>query len=324
MKKFLSNFIVYVFYLSIVIIGILFFYEKVIIISDDSFIDRKYFNLDEKDEIDLLIMGDSRAERQISPKIIDSILSINSLNLAISSGDIIRIKKFISNNQSYFNQLKKNVDFKILISVSDWQVNDNAQKWGILSHSTISLLSPIERLKYLNKKTDYIKFVVHGYKNFVHQKFRSLGLINLREQFDSNGFLGVEGILTKESVDLMNLDIHPWYIDYKIDGWRFKLYVDVLRFLNDNFNEVILLIPPTSEYWKIKTKNTNVQKVTKTYIDNLTKVILSENLKNIKIWDLYNYPPNEIDNSDFYDFEHLNVRGAKKLSSFISKKLDVN
>ena len=98
-------------YLSIVIIGILFFYEKVIIISDDSFIDRKYFNLVEKDQIDLLIMGDSRAERQISPKIIDSILSINSLNLAISSGDIIRIKKFISNNQSYFNQLKKNVDF---------------------------------------------------------------------------------------------------------------------------------------------------------------------------------------------------------------------
>jgi hypothetical protein len=84
MKKFLSNFIVYIFYLSIVIIGILFFYEKVIIISDDSFIDRKYFNLDEKDEIDLLIMGDSRAERQISPKIIDSILGINSLNLAIS------------------------------------------------------------------------------------------------------------------------------------------------------------------------------------------------------------------------------------------------
>ena len=84
------------------------------------------------------------------------------------------------------------------------------------------------------------------------------------------------------------------------------------------------MIPPTTDYWKLKTKNTDAQKMTLGYIERLKNLVLNENLMNIKIWDLYNFPPENINDSDFYDIEHLNVKGAKKLSLFISKKLHVN
>ena len=321
MKKFLLEGIKSLIYILIILLGVLFFHEKVIINSDDSYIDRKYYNIKKKDTLDLIIMGDSRAERGISPTIIDSILDINSINLAVPAGDINRIEKFFTHNQKILKDLKKNKNLKLIISVSEWQVNDNAQNWGILSHSTFSLLSPLDRLIYLNKKIDFLRFVIRGYENYFHKRLRSMGLINLRDKFDSQGFLGVEGTLTEQSVEKIKTDVHPWYINDKIDGWRFELYVNTLKFLNDNFNEVILLIPPSSDYWKIKTQNTNIHRITKDYIKNLKETIVSENFQNIKIWDLHNSPPNFLNNSDFYDSVHLNINGAKKLTVFISNKL---
>jgi len=322
MKKFLEHIISRVIILVILFFIIHCFYQGYITKIDDSGIDIKFNSLKKKENLDLIIMGDSRAERQISPKIIDSVTDINSINLAISSGDINRIRKFFINNQKFLNEVNKNQS-TLLISASDWQINDNSQSWGYLSLSTFSLLSPLERIKFLNNKSDYFRFIYNGYKTYII-KVLGTSLMNNKKTSDSDGFLGIDREFSFKDSEKIKLENHPYYSKINYNGWRFKLFEDSLRYLNSNFDNVIIMIPPTTDYWKLKTKNTDAQKMTLGYIERLKNLVLNENLMNIKIWDLYNFPPENINDSDFYDIEHLNVKGAKKLSLFISKKLHVN
>ena len=54
----------------------------------------------------IIIAGDSRAERQLIPKVIKSETGINTINIAVSDGDLIStiysIKKFYSNSDIIF------------------------------------------------------------------------------------------------------------------------------------------------------------------------------------------------------------------------------
>lgn len=322
MRKFLEHIISRVIILVTLLFTIHGFYQGYITKIDDSGIDIKFNSLKKKENLDLIIMGDSRAERQISPRIIDSVTDINSINLAISTGDINRIRQFFINNQKFLNDVNKNQS-TLLISASDWQINDNSQTWGYLSLSTFSLLSPLERIKFLNNKNDYFKFVYQGYKLYIKKVLGTI-FMNNNITTDSDGFLGIDREFSLEDAEKIELENHPFYTNIKDNGWRLKLFENSLRYLNSNFDNVIIIIPPTTNYWKLKTKNTDVQKMTLGYIEKIKNLVLNENLTNIKIWDFYNFPPDNINDSDFYDTIHLNVKGAEKFSLFISERLDVN
>lgn len=320
MRKFLEHIILRLIILSIVFIFIIHgFYEGYVVKIDDSGIDIKFNSIKKKENLDLIIMGDSRAHFQVSPKIIDSVIDVNSINLAIPSGDINRIRKFFINNQIFLKELNNNKS-TLLISASDWQINDNAQTWGYFSHSTFSLLSPLERIKILNNKMDYFKFMYQGYKSFIKQ-ILNISLIKSENNSDSDGFLGINREFSIKDSEKITLENHPSYSNISINGWRLNLFEDSLRYLNSNFDSVIIMVPPTTDYWKNKTKNKFVQKMTLEYINKIKKLVQNENLKSIKILDLYNFPPEDLDDSDFYDIEHLNIGGAKKLSLYLSKIL---
>lgn len=317
MKKFLKRFFLFFMFFFIFCGGILSFYEIIIINSDDSYINIKYNKFYNKGPFDLIIMGDSRAERQINPKTIYKNTGNKSINLAISSGDINAIMKFFVANDELLIDLKENSNPVLLVSASDWQINDNAQDWGYLSHSTISLLTPFERLAVLNNKWDYFKFVVQGYKIYIKNIIEPIKRYNLKT--GNNGFLPInEGFKKVEKSYLSN---HPYYSKIKIDGWRWKLFTSSIRFLNSNFSEVILLIPPISPFFREMSKNTKVEKMTLSYIKNLKFLLKDEKLDNITIWDFYNEHPSELSDPDFYDVMHLNSKGAEKFSNIISKKL---
>ena len=266
MKKFLEHIISRVIILVIPFFIIHGFYQGYITKIDDSGIDIKFNSLKKKENLDLIIMGDSRAEGQISPKIIDSVTGINSINLAISSGDINRIRKFFIYNQKFLNEVNKNQS-TLLISASDWQINDNSQSWGYLSLSTFSLLSPLERIKFLNNKGDYLKFMYHGFESYIKKVLGSL--MNNKNTSDSDGFLGINREFSFKDSEKIKLENHPYYSKININGWRVKLFEDSLRYLNSNFDSVIIMIPPTTDYWKLKTKNTDAQKMTLGYIEKI-------------------------------------------------------
>ena len=232
MGLFLRNIIRFLISLLIVFSLIHFIYEVIVIKSDDSYIGRKLHSIKKKEKIDLLIMGDSRAERQLSPKIIDSILVINSINLAISSGDINRIRKFFMNNKKLLDELKKNKNLQLIISASDWQVNDESQTWGYLSHSTFSLMSPMDRLKSLNRKVDYLKFMVLGYKLYAKSQILKLGLLKLPYSSDSKGFVGINEEFIPKNFENISIQDHPHYSNININGWRYSLFEDSIRYLN--------------------------------------------------------------------------------------------
>ena len=67
---------------------------------DTSNIYPKYLKLNRNKKefpLDILIAGDSRAERQIIPEMLKGKNQKNILNLAITSGDVNRLRDFISN-----------------------------------------------------------------------------------------------------------------------------------------------------------------------------------------------------------------------------------
>lgn len=317
MKRFLKRFFYFLCVFFIFYGGILSFYENIIIDSDDSYINIKYNKVYNKGPFDLIIMGDSRAERQLNPKTINRNTGKKSINLAISSGDINRIKKFFIVNDELLIDLKENSNPILLVVASDWQVNDNAQKWGYLSHSTISFLTPFERFAVLNNKGDYFKFVVEGYKIYIKNIIESIKGYNLKT--GNNGFLPINEEF--KGVEKSYPYNHPYYSKIKIDGWRWRLFASSIRFLNSNFRKVILVIPPTSPFLREMSKNTKAEKMTFSYIKNLKSLLKDERLDNITVWDFYNEHPLELSDSDFYDVEHLNSTGAEKFSNIISKKI---
>lgn len=103
----------------------------------------KMLNIDTT-KTNIIIAGDSRAERQLIPKIIKSKTGINTINIAVSGGDLVStiysIKKFFSNSDLIF-----------VISASSWQINDGAIDQGYMSLKCFQKLTLKEKYQVYYK-----------------------------------------------------------------------------------------------------------------------------------------------------------------------------
>ena len=319
---FLKNFIYHTFIVSLpslfLIITFEFQFEKI----DTSEIYPKYLKLLENKKIkplDILIAGDSRAERQIIPQELKKDTLKNILNIGISSGDIVRLRDFIVNRKA--SKLLYNDETILIVSVSPWQINDNYQKWGYLSNSTFKFLSFTEKFKLLKNKNEYFKYVLATHK----KNFKEiLNLLDYKSNIDSLGYLGVEGDITKlnkNDINNMIIKLKNEYLNYENNGFRWREFKKSLDFLSTKFNKVILIINPVTDKWRRSIENTFVEKYNLEFINKLNTYKISKGFNNLIIWNFYNDEKLEIEDNYFYDTHHLNNLGAKKFSSILQNKI---
>jgi hypothetical protein len=323
MKLFIKK----IFILSVVILLLPFFLILSLELQfkniDTSNIYPKYLKLnrDKKEfPLDILIAGDSRAERQIIPEILKGKNQKNILNLAISSGDVNRLRDFIHNRKeakSLFNN--KTI---LLLSTSPWQIDDNQQKWGYLSYSTFKYLSLYEKFDILNNKKDYLKYVLS-----IH-KFNLRNIFNLwsyESEIDTLGYFAVQGDITNipnSKLDNIILNQKQKWNDIKENGYRWEEFKKSIKFFSGEFDKVIIIINPETDVWRKSIENTNIEHFNKNFIIRTEEFIKNKNLSNILIWNFNEKSVLKLNDSDFYDTHHLNDYGAKKFTSILREKLN--
>ncbi|MDA9317158.1 hypothetical protein N9Q58_04505, partial [Polaribacter sp.] len=100
-------------------------------------------------EMNIIIAGDSRAERQLMPGIIQEKTGFNTINIAVSNGELVSLVSAIKNKYSMSN-------FVFVISASSFQINDGAISPGYLSEKCFQKATIFEKMKLFN--TDVVGF----------------------------------------------------------------------------------------------------------------------------------------------------------------------
>lgn len=274
----------------------------------------------------IIIAGDSRAERQLSPYIIKKITGINTINIATSSCDIVTLFAAI---KKYYSSFSKSI---FVISVSSFQINDGSIDKGYLSLKCFENLTltdkislyKINLLEMIRLEIELTKFDIKYlfnwqlYNKIPNSKFCSI--INYE-----SGFFPQEGTLNHKYkyIDLEEFTFtHPWYKNCKTNGARWLVLKKTLSEMGNINLHFILYQPPISPFWRFVTKNTFIDSTEKDYSQKLK--IECNKYKNITFWDFYNNDIKFLNDSMYYDIQHLNKCGAEVFSNIISKKLQFN
>jgi hypothetical protein len=265
----------------------------------------------------IIIAGDSRAERQLIPEIIKNITGINAINIATSSCDLVTLVSAIKKKYQYCSKII------FVISASSWQVNDGAIDPGYLSLQCFHKLNIREKfvmyrnslpeMKLLQARLlyDFIKKVLHiGNKLDYDVKVIS-----------ELGFYGVEGKFKVQTKNILEKTFvsHPWYKNNNNNGVRWTIFLKSLREIGNMNSFFIIYQPPISAYWRINTAKSFIDIAESEYSKKLAIEI--QDSKNIEFYDFYSNEISTLNDSMYYDYQHLNRQGAEVFSVLLSKKI---
>jgi len=268
-----------------------------------------------KDEINIVIAGDSRAERQLIPEIIEKKTGFNTINIAVSNGDLVSTVSEIKKNYSTSN-------FVFVISASSWQINDGAISPGYLSEKCFQKATIFEKVKlYKNDIVGFTKIygrLIGEFANAIlHVNHKHDGAI-----IKNKGFLGIEGVFkkmnTKEEIE-QYIKSHRHYSNFVNNGIRWRIFNESIKELDNIASTSIIIQPPLSPYAKSFTKNTIIERAEKEYSQKLNT--LSFDLKKIIFYDFYSKNEIVMEDSLYYDYYHLNEKGAVLYSQKIGDLL---
>jgi hypothetical protein len=249
------------------------------------------------DSADILIMGDSRADRQLNPKIIHLNTNLNVLNIAESSLDLYSLSLRL-----------KNINVKnklIVISASSWQINDGASKTGYFRLEAFNNLNAEQRLilyrdNLTELKTMLFKCLFSPINISIGNKGRSIN-----SEFNN--------------IDCKNFETdnmihnHPWYRNIRLNGVKTNLLHDALIELNNlNCNGIIIFNAPVYTEFIQQAKNNGAWQMENDYCKSISKFIQKEKLNKITFIDLRNLQG--FSKKDYYDPQHFCEQGASKFT----------
>jgi len=274
------------------------------------------------DSINIIIAGDSRGERQLIPHIFKLNTGYNSINIAVTAGDII----------STIPALQTYSDLNIyVISASSWQINDGAIDPGYLSLKCFRELTLFEKFQiYHENLNELVRIEMRFIKQSILFLFRNYKDDYEKYHYDDTiiknfGFLGIEDTLEIDSIKLNSLlGSHAWYKAINPNGARWRIFTEELNKFNERNSLIVIFQPPVSPIWKGKTENTFIGSFEKNYSKKLDS--LCDQYENIVFYDFYTNDIDSLENNVFYDYQHLNRNGAaifsRSLSSIISKEIE--
>ncbi len=263
-------------------------------------VEKKIYDLIVKDKQDvkIIIGGDSRAERQIIPKIIEQKMNLKSKNIAVSSGD----------TYSLFYYLKKYdvlEDKKIIILSLSFPFGSCQPLYGFKKNYPYR--------DFVKKLGDYNTLGFSILKNF---------LKNTKQSYGDDGFLGVEGNIPFPidiSLDPNNTN-HPFYkkINYACSTWE-----DTKRMIEEMAQSGLKLViyqPPISPSWREYIKNSFIEQAENNYSQMLSQELKKH--KNTHFLDYFSSTTPLLTDDTYYDIQHLNQEGAEIFTEILIKDLD--
>ncbi|WP_051540287.1 hypothetical protein [Clostridium ihumii] len=260
-------------------------------------LDYKLLNLFNKSKIQGIITGLSYAEVGIK----EELLPYNFVNLALSSQDIYYDLLLIKNLYK-FDEVKNNLKYVIIN----------------LAYYTFDYDMSMSVGKYRIHR--YCKY----FKSSVHHNKDKIGLDITRDFYENRiSFNHYINLIEERANTKINIyDENAQYEanrNSRMDYYETRcentiILEDYLSFLENNNIKPIIVICPTSSYYK------------KYFNDNKKKKIFYEIMNEINLkydFEIIDFFDNELfSDEDFWDYSHLNGKGARKFTNMIREKIE--
>ena len=269
----------------------------------------------------IIVGGDSRAERQIIPKIMAEKLGISTINIGVSAGDIA----------SFYNSLYKynllHKDVIAIISVSSVELNDSfINKWGIpqayVSYMTLWDRINIFRESYLSVLHERFLLII----NEIFTKKSSLVLNHNDSRIKTRGFLGVSGDVSQWDLSkIHNLqdDLErEWYFNSIYNGVSKRTFSKIIKKIADTNMNIVIFQPPVSLSWYKHIEGTYIDSIELNHSKYLKSI--SSKYDNISFIDFYTTQSTVYHDSMFDNSIHLNYKGAKIFTNTLLDSLIYN
>ncbi|MCB9427108.1 MAG: hypothetical protein H6584_08820 [Flavobacteriales bacterium] len=267
------------------------------------------------DSLNIIVAGDSRAERQLIPKIIKTHTGINSINVAVSAGDLALTVPALSaySDSDVF-----------VISASSWQINDGAIDHGYLSYKCFQQIGLVDKIKlYRNDTKELLNMYAGLFTYVLRHLFLDSNYSYDEEVIKEEGFMGIQSVLKVNMKEVTHLiGSHSWYKNINSKGCRFQVLIESLNRLDEKGSLVFIYQPPVSPIWKEQTKNTEIGMFEKEYSKKLDSLCAKSD--NIIFYDFYSTDISQLKNEMYYDYQHLNRKGAEVFSKLISEKIKLD
>lgn len=265
---------------------------------------------------DLIINGSSKALVQISPKIIDSVLNLNSYNLGMDGTG------FIPQKMQYDLYLKYNKKPEIVVQiVSHGTLYKNVELYKYIKFAPYFDNEEIKKVskKYKGFSTYdyYIPFIRYsGNPSIVINGLLNTIGIDLRKDNKYKGFLAQDKKWDNSFNDFKNNN--PDGVSIRIEEHSIKLFENYIAECKNNNINVILVYPPTFMESKKYIKNEDEIVAYYKYIADKYQVPFLDYSDNVLSYST----------EYFYNSQHLNRKGAelftKELSVDIKNLLENN
>ena len=115
------------------------------------------------------------------------------------------------------------------------------------------------------------------------------------------------------------LNEHPWYRNVKLDGARWRIFLESLGRLAAVGRPVYLIQPPVSPAWRAYTADTFVDAAERRFSQQLMAAV--SQYPNVRILDFYAQADPRFRNEDFYDIQHFNRRGAGMFTRIVVEQI---
>jgi hypothetical protein len=259
---------------------------------------------------DVLVMGSSRAWVQISPKILDSTLSVNSYNLGIDGWNFLmqhcRFKVYLEHNI-----VPKNIIHCVDVYILDKR-NDlyNAEQFVPFLNDTL-IRQYTQGYKGSFNNLHY-SFPLYKYNNSL--KSIITPLLNLAgvKKSHSNKYKGYQGMEKDWDNSFEKFkENNPNGVVQKIDNETIREFEDYLKFCKQkDINLTLVYTPEYIEGQKMTQNRNDIIKIYEQYAAQYDFLFL-------------NYSDDSLclDKSLFYNSQHLNKKGAELFSAKLAQDL---
>jgi hypothetical protein len=257
--------------------------------------------------VEVIIAGDSRAERSLIPEAFVNRLGLNTVNIAKGVGNLISLYKTFHKDGLLIDS------HIVIISTSIWQVNDGAVSYGYISQNELIEMPIWGQIKLL--KLQYPRYIFERMRLIWYEmigRYSDRGYHVDDSRIETQGFLEIDEVLDIEKLSEISLDPdstkHPFYTNFNMYGYRNKVFQKALKLFNESGSTIVIYQSPVSPAWRTYTEGSFISKHQDNFSEFLRQTI--SKYENIHYLDLYNNQSTHLLNDHFYDIQHLNVDGA--------------
>jgi len=260
---------------------------------------------------ELMIAGDSRAERQVIPVQLGAALGMKAVNVAFASSDLPLV----------FNALVRHAALvdrpMVVISTTFFQVNDGAIDHDSISMPMLLRMDWIDQFKLFRKALpELIYRKAAMYATWIKACKRCKP-----KAIPEAGFYGVQRQLG--AIDEVDLDryafAHPWYQAMSFPGIKWKAFCEAMSDLASSNATIVLYNPPASPLWLHHTQGSAIDRMERAFSYMLQQEAMR--YANVHVIDFYGDPPASLTNAHYYDIQHVNRQGAIIFTDELAKRI---